>query len=285
MEFSFCPQKSTQAFREVHSTPSDLHVPIHPTPLSSTRITTSSGQDIHTTRSTTVQSHSHKQHEWTSYSNLKPNAKRLPAASGSYNTAKQVYDMGVRWTPHSFPSFVVSSTNAFSKSKPPRESGRKMQNTSSLANNSSSKSAGKNATGTRHQNGKKQVRQARKHSMEQPTITTKTISPFPLITHTSEPTNPPTGMIPPITLQNQGLLATRREFSHLLRRKRSVSFHNGRPSFHYESLCLEGHGATVTTVSTPPNGCKDDVVAPNTTTDVALDSGGNLPVRIPGPWM
>ena len=44
--------------------------------------------------------------------------KQLPSKSTAHSVSQSVYDMGVRWTPETFPPLVVSSTHTQSTSKP-----------------------------------------------------------------------------------------------------------------------------------------------------------------------
>lgn len=279
--------KSTSTFKGVHSTPS---VP-HPRLLSSINIGTSSSKDTHT-----VTTRPHKQetqctNNYSSSLSSKTDWKQVKT-SGSYNTAKHVYDMGVRWIPQSFPSFVVYPAT----SKPPHKTGKTTTTNRKLSSTNTSPTSeyvGKNtrvptplARTHTHVRGKK--RQARKYELMGEgcgkAILTKTLSPFP-ITSSSQPSihsSHATTGIPPIKPQNQGLLATRREFSHLLRHKKSVSFHSGRPSFHYESLCLEGHSATSTSEASCGDVSSNSVAVSGHET---LPSDANTAVKIPGPWI
>ena len=218
---------------------------------------------------------------------------------GSYDTAKHVYDMGVRWTPtNSFPSFVVSLANAKStshaigralntKKKPSHTKTNKSStilNSESLGDDvrvSTPLTAASISTGKKGHTDRQSERQV---TGKQTLTLTKTLSPFPIVTSSScqysTHAQTSTGKIPPIKLHNQGLLATKREFSHLLRHKRSVSFHSGRPGdFRYESLCLEGHSAT-----TEMGGeTEEDTTSDPATTDTRC--GSRPPVKIAGPWI
>ena len=214
--------------------------------------------------------------------------------AGAYDTARHVYNMGVRWNPSSFPSFIVSSVNTASKTNPPHSTGRTANTKKRTSNNTSPglKSEPKTVKNTAQMlhapthvvRGKKgRVREStRQGTTDKPALTsTKTLSvttpSHQFLTHT----HLTSGKMPPIKPRNQGLLTSQRELSHLLRHRKSVSFRSGRASgFRYESLCLEGRSAA--TVSTGEVGEADD----DDSVTVDLSSGSSRPpVKITGPWI
>ncbi len=111
--------------------------------------------------------------------------------------------MSIKWASQTFPSFVVSSAK-----KP-------------IPDILKSKTSSPKVIGSN-----RQLSQA----FRSRPISSKTSLPFNDLGGRNMPLISPSG------------LATKSEFSHLLRHQTQVSFHgNTRPGFRYETLCLQGH--------------------------------------------
>ena len=232
----------------------------------------------------------------TKYTNWREFLPSSSATTGScsYNTAKEVYDMGVRWVPQSFPSFVVSSpTCTKNTGSATSTSGKKVTAAAAEKKKTGRASSSASSLTNSCRSKKKVARQSERGSGKgdaKKSIKTKTLFPFPAVSSAQPPAqshaaHQPQKSMPPIGPQNQGLLATRREFSHLLRHRKSVSFHGGKPSLQYETLCLEGRSATS---SGPRGGDGGDGGSTHTGAGSghrSLPSTSPLELKVVSPWV
>ena len=279
------------------SAPSDPRPPpaSHLQPLSSSvSISTLNKDDIIMMSNSCCNRGSNKRGVSTKSTNWREFLPSSSATTGScsYNTAKEVYDMGVRWVPQSFPSFVVSSTTCTKNTGSATSTSGKMPQKTCDESKKTGRASSSACSLTNSCRSKKKVaRQSERGSGKgdaRKSIKTNTLFTFPAVSSAQPPAQSHAARqtMPPIRPQNQGLLATRREFSHLLRHRKSVSFHGGKSSLQYETLCLEGHSAT----SGPRGGDGDGGDGGSTHTGAgsghrSLSSTYPLELKVVSPWV